>query len=255
MLVAPIAIALALDVTPASFAAPPYRRVVFKVSLARREELQIQTYGGLVAQDEKGCGPTGQSAGGPAGNPCLYEPGPSAKTVMVLDDGTLSIEFFSTRTGTTTVRVTEALRSRSAPAVFTGTVTPEGVPIFGGQDITILERLTLPFFGRAFGGGQPFSPGTHFNLNISTPNAEVASLFSVTAVAGSDVLLDEIQTVKLTAAKGMDLITRGKVKYDPEAQAPLYGDFEERASRSTVESTDQVVTTLHFERLSDQMSI
>lgn len=252
-MLAPLVFALALDATPATLAAPPYRTVVFKVAFARRQELTTETYGGLVSQPAASNTSGGYGGSGPV-MPSIYEPAPSAKTAMTLDDGTLKVEFFNVRDGPVLVRITENLRSHSGPSVFTAYVTPEGVPLFNGQDFSVLERLTLPFFGRAFGGGRSFSPGTRFDLDIHTEAANVISLFTVTGVAGSAVLLDELQTVRLTAARGMDLVTRGKVRYDPSQQAPLSGDFEERASRSTAESTNQIVSSVHFERISDSIN-
>jgi hypothetical protein len=237
---AAIALAFLVDV-PAAAAPAPLREVVYKCSALRREALSIETYGGQVAD------PNGPS------NPIMFEPQPTAKQNAMLQDGTVTVDVVGIQQDVIKVQVTEQFKNRPAPLTYVAFIAPNGLVRYDTAEPSPVARYILPLFGTKFAASATLASGDSWHVDLKTDAVDVQSLYTITGQDGPLLLLDELETVRLNSAHGMNYNVRGKLKYKPSLLVPISGDVDERGNRSTMDTTDEMKTTVHFERVSDTL--
>jgi hypothetical protein len=245
-MLAHLAIAMILDAatvaspSPAPPATPslqPLREVVYKVAFFRRQEVAVGHFGG-ESMDATGN--------------VVFDPRPTSDRKVFKDEGTVTVDIMGIQNDDLLIRVVEALNDRGSPATFNVIVAPNGVTNFGDQDVSVACRYLVPFFGRLFGGsGRSFDPGSKWEVEARNDVVDVIDDYTVSKTEGSTVVLDELQRVKLHSARGMDLTTRGSIKYNPALLAPISGTLQEHGLQTTVDSANSITTDVTFERISD----
>ena len=96
-----------------------------------------------------------------------------------------------------------------------------------------------------------FNAGDAWHVDLKTDTVDVQNVFTIAGQDGPLLLLEERETVKLRSANGMNYTGFGKLKYKPSLLVPISGDFEEHGMRTTMDSSNEMKTTVHFERVSD----
>src|ERR1700674_374773 len=244
-MIVPFVFAIALNATPApapAGATQPLREVVYKVSFFRRQEVAVEHYGGAMPNPIPG-------------GPVIFDPNPTSNRKFSRDDGTVTVDILGIQNDNLLVRVVEALHGRSTPATFDLIVAPNGVTNFGDMDVSICSRYLMPFFGRLFGGGgRSFDQGSKWEVESRNDVVDVIDDYTVSKAEGSTVLLDELQQVKLKSARGMNLTTRGSIRYSPALLVPISGTLQERGMASSADGANSITTDLTFERLSDSFA-
>ena len=236
------AIALAFLVDAPAVAAPTaLREVVFKCSALRREDFSIETYGGQVAN------PNGRR------DPVIFEPQPTAKRSATLQEGTLTVDVIGVQLDVVKVQVTEQFKDRPAPVIYQAYIAPNGLVRFDAAKPSPVALYLLPLFGTKFAASQSLASGDSWHVDLKTDAVDVQNLYTITGQDGPMLLLDELETVHLTSAHGMNYSVRGKFRYKPSLLVPIAGDIDARGMRDTMDSTDEMLTTVHFERLSDTL--
>jgi hypothetical protein len=240
-MIAAIALALLVSAPAAAPQPTPLREVVFKASSLRKESLAIGTYGGHVTGG-------GDTPGGGFG-----EPSPTSKNNAALLEGTVTVDVLGIEQDVIKVRVTEDFKSTSAPSSYQAYIAPNGLVRFETQEPSVIARYLLPLFGSKFAASTTLANGDAWNVNLKTDAVDVQNTYTIAGQDGSVLLLTETQTVRLNAARGMNYNVRGKLKYKPSLLVPISGDIDERGNRNTMDSTDEMTTTVHFERVSDTL--
>jgi hypothetical protein len=241
-----LAIALFLfSTTPAAQlqAVAPLREVVYKVSSLRTQALSIETYGGSVAND--------LPEGNGGATTISHEPQPTAQRTAVLEDGTLTIDVVGIEQNVIRVSITENFKNRPTARTYAAYVAANGLVRFDNEDPSPIARFLLPLFGTNFAATETFNTGDSWHVDLKTTAVDVQNVFTITGQDGALLLLDEHETVKLNSARGMNYIGTGKIKYKPSLLVPIVGDIEEHGARSTMDSVNEMRTTVHFERISD----
>jgi hypothetical protein len=238
---AAVALALLVDVPAAAPAAAPLREVVFKCSALRREALSIETFGGQVANPDS------------TNNPVMFEPQPTEKISATLQDGTLTVDVIGLQQDVIKVRVTEEFKSRPTPLTYEAYIAPNGLVRYDAAEPSPIARYVLPLFGTKFAASAAMATGDSWHLDLKTNVVDMQSIFTITGQDGPLLLLDELETVRLVSAHGMNFNVRGKLRYKPSLLVPISGDIDERGNRGTMDSTDEATTTVHFERVSDTL--
>lgn len=245
-MIAAIALALLVNApaaTPAVAPQPtPLREVVFKVSSLRKESLAIGTYGGHVA------GP-----GDAPGTGGYGEPNPTAKNNAAMLEGTLTVDVLGVEQDVIKVRVTEDFKNTSAPSSYEAYIASNGLVRFETQNASVIARYLLPLFGAKFAASSTMANGDSWHVNLKTDAVDLQNTFTITGQDGALLLLSETETIRLSSARGMNYNVRGKLKYKPSLLVPIAGDIDERGNSSTMDTSDEETTTVHFERVSDTL--
>jgi hypothetical protein len=239
-----VALTLLLDTSTSTTAqTPPLREVVFKVSDLRTQALSIETYGGSVN--------SGDAEGTGGGSTIIHEPQPTAKRNATMDDGTMTVDVLGIQDDVMRVSVTENFKQRSAPRFYEAYIAPNGLVRFLDPDPSPIARYLLPLFATRFVATDNFNAGSAWHLDLKTDAVDVQNIFTIAGQDGPLLLLDESGRVKMSGARGLNYTIYGKLKYKPSLLVPLSGDINEKGSRSTMDSVDELTTTVHFERISD----
>jgi len=242
-MLAAIALAFLVDAPPpvAAVQPAPLREVVYKCSALRREDLSIETYGGQVANPN------------PGNDPVIFEPQPTAKRRATLEEGTLTVDVVGIQQDVIKVQVTEQFKDRPAPLVYSAFVAPNGLVRYDAANPSPIARYLLPLFGTKFAASAALASGDSWHVDLKTDAVDVQSIFTIISQDGALLNLDELGTVRLNSAQGMNYNVRGKLRYKPSLLVPISGDIDERGNRSTMDTTDEATTTVHFERVSDTL--
>lgn len=237
------ALALAfVAAAPAPASAPtPLREVVYKVSSLRTQSLSIETYGGQVANPDSNA-PGASSAS---------EAAPSAKRNATLEEGTLTVDVLGLQLDVIRVSVTERFNSHPAPRSYEAYIAPNGLVRFETDQPSPIARYLLPLFATKFAATESFAPGDTWHVDLKTDAVDVQNIFTIAGQDGAILLLDERGAVKMVSARGLNYNVYGKLKYKPSLLVPIAGDINEKGSRSTMDSVDELATSVHFERISD----
>lgn len=242
-MIAAMALAFFIDAAPPAQQSAPLREVVYKVSSLRTQALSIETYGGSVNNAL------------PSGNGDVavvsHEPQPTAQRTAVLEEGTLAIDVIGVEQNVIRATVTEYFKNRPTPRTYGAYVAPNGLVRFDVEDPSPIARFLLPLFGIKFAATENFSTGDSWHVDLKTDVVDVQNVFTISGQDGALLLLDERETVRLTSAHGMNYTGFGKIKYKPSLLVPIAGDIQENGARSTMDSVNEMKTTVHFERLSD----
>ncbi len=247
-MLAHLALAMILDAATAPTPSPaptavtslqPLREVVYKVAFFRRQEVAVEHYGGAMPNPIPG-------------GAVIFDSGSTSDRKFSKDDGTVTVDIMGIQNDNLLVRIVEALHGRGAVATYNVIVAPNGVTNFGDQDVSVACRYLVPFFGRLFGGGgRSFDLGSKWEVEARTEVVDVIDDYTVSKTEGSTVMLDELQQVKLHSARGMDLTTRGSIKYNPALLAPISGTLQEHGLQSSADASNSITTDVTFERISD----
>jgi hypothetical protein len=239
------AVALVLLVNaPAPAPQPtPLREVVYKVSSLRRESLAIGTYGGHVAMDQTQ----------PGVAPGIGEPNPTSKNNVALLEGTLTVDVLGIQQDVIKVQITEEFKSVSVPNSYDAYIAPNGLVRFDTQDPSPIARYLVPLFGSKFAASATLATGDSWHVDLKTDAVDLQNTFTIAGQDDTLLLLTETETIRLSSARGLNYNVRGKLKYKPSLLVPISGDIDERGNRSTMDSTDETTTTVHFERVSDTL--
>jgi hypothetical protein len=224
----------------------PLREVVYKVSSLRVQSIAIETFGGSV--DNTGGGNTNS---GNSSENIIHEPQPTANRNATLQEGTLTIDVLGIEQDVIRVLITENFKSRSAPFSYEAFVGPTGRVRFDTDNPSTIARYLVPLFGTKFAATETFNAGDSWHLDLKTDAVNVQNIFTISGQDGPLLLLDERETVRLTSARGMSYDVFGKLKYKPSLLVPISGDINEHGGRSTMDSSTEMTTTVHFERVSD----
>ena len=238
-MIAALALAFLVDAPAVATPPAPLREVVFKVSSFRSESLAIGTYGGHVAMDTPYSG--------------VGEPAPTSKNNATMHEGTLTVDVLGIQQDVIKVRITEVFKDRPTPNGYEAYIAPNGLVRFETQDPSPIARYLVPLFGSKFAASDTLATGDSWHVNLKTDAVDVQNTYTIAGQNGPLLLLDETQTVRLSSARGMNYNVRGKLKYKPSLLVPIAGDIDERGNRNTMDSADEMTTTVHFERVSDTL--
>src|SRR5215469_1785996 len=221
----------------------PLREVVYKVASVSTRALSIETFGGSVPVNDQPATP---------GMPnTLFAPQPTAQRFTTGEDGTLVIDVIAVDQDVVRANVTEHLRNRSTPRTYAALVSPNGLVSFNVPDPSPTARFLLPLFAIRFAPPGDYDPGSTWHVSQNMDVEDLDDLFTVTGQDGALLLVDEQETIRVKAAKGMNFIGSRKFPYKPSLLIPISGSFEEHGSRGTMDSNDEMRTTVHFDRVSD----
>ena len=220
------------------------REVVYKVTSLTTQSITHGTFGGYV--------PDPNEARPGQGNPA-FEPQPTSKTAGSHQEGTFTIDVLDVIQDVVHVRCSENFASRAAPYSYEAFVEPNGLVRYNTDVPSSIAEYVLPLFGTSFAASPTLSNGDSWHIILKTNVVDVDDMFTIMGREGQVLTLDEHGSVKLTSVHGMNLYVRGKLKYKPSLLVPISGDVQERGSRSTADSTNEIQTDVHFERLSDSL--
>jgi hypothetical protein len=240
-----VALILFIDAPAVAPQPTPLREIVYRVSSLRTQALSIETYGGSV---DSGL-PPGVNNGNTV--TVIHEPQPTAKRTAQLDEGTLTIDVLGLELNVMRVGITENFKNRSTPRTYAAFIAPNGLVRFDNDDPSPIARLMLPMFAIKFAATDTFNTGDSWHVDLKTDAVDVQNVFTISGQDGPLLLLDERETVRINAARGMNYTGVGKFKYKPSLLVPIAGDVEEQGARSTMDSVNETKTTVHFERISD----
>ena len=228
-------------VSPGGSAQPPViREVVYRVSSLTLQSLHMSTYAGFV----------------PNVTGLPHQPGgfePTQKGAGSSQEGRITVDVLDVVADVVHVKLSEDFTSRAAPLVYEAYVEPNGLVRYSIEFPSSIAEYLLPLFGTKFAASPNFADGDSWQLGVKTRAVVVDDVFTIAGRDGQVLLLDERRTVRLNSARGMNLDVQGKFKYKPSLLVPIVGDVEERGSRSTVDTVNELKTTVHFERVSDSL--
>lgn len=244
-MIAALAVAFLVDTSASAQTSAPLREVVYKVSALRTQAVSIETYSGPVQ--------SGLPPGYNNGNSVTisHESQPNARQTATLEDGTLTVDVIGIQQGVLRISMTENFKNRPTQRTYEAYVAANGLVRFDVEDPSPVARFVLPAFGTKFAATDTFNTGDTWHVDLQTSAVDVQNIYTISGQDGALLLLDERETVKLNAARGINYSGSGKLKYKPSLLVPIAGDIEEHGARSTMDSVDEMKTTVHFERISD----
>lgn len=226
--------------TAAPAAAPPVvlRRLTYKVSYSTRRESTVGTFGGQQSDN-------------------MDHPIDTAKPQTIVtsdhDEGTLDVEVTAVASDGIALRVAEHWNARGASATFTGIVLNDGTPMFGSQQLGYPTRYVIAYLGPKIAQDHAVVPGAHWVTTVHPPQADISTTFTVKDQQDEVAVVDEVQSIHVRAAQGVDVTTQGSVRYKPAKLVGLSGTLEERQAITAPSRVDRTITDIQFERLSDTL--
>jgi len=237
------AVALAFLATTSASQPAVLREIVYKVSSVSTRAFSKETFGGAD--------PNPDAVGNPNVPMVAYAPAPTSVRYATAEDGTIVIDVLVVDQDVVSATVTEHFANRSEPRTYSAIVSPTGVVRFNVPNPSPCASALLPMFAIDFLTTNTYDPGYAWHLDFKTNAVDIDKMFTIATLDGPFLILDERETVHNSAASGMDFLGTGKLKYKPSLLVPISGDFEERGMRGTMDSNDELKTTVHFERISD----
>ena len=222
------------------------REVVYKVTSLTTQSLSRGTFGGYVPNPDA----HNNSRMGSSG---AFEPAPTSKTAGSHQEGKITIDVLDVVGDVVHVRLAEDFVSRASPYSYEAFVEPNGLVRYNAEAPSSIAEYLLPLFGTRFAASATLANGDSWHIALKTEAVSVDDKFTIMGRDGAVLMLDESGSVKMTSARGMNLDVRGKLKYKPSLLVPISGDVDERGSRSTADTLNQIETNVHFERLSDSL--
>lgn len=215
----------------------PLREVVYRVSYSRRRDVMLERFAGLHI----GLRPREASD----------SMSPDQTSTIAQDEGTITVDVILVANDGIRVRVTERWNARTQPSTFVGNVMANGAVGFGDQELSLVSRSLLPFFGRHFAAGGALTAGSTWDVRYTDPAVDADTRYTVKDDDGTAVALDELETVKVKLPRGTDSMTTGTVRYKPSMLVPLSGTLRRRALSSVPNVDLEITFTMNFERVSD----
>jgi hypothetical protein len=219
------------------------REIVYKVSSVSTRALTRETFGGAD--------PNPNAVGNPQVPTVAYAPAPTAVRNATAENGTIVIDVFAVDRDVISANVTEHFANRSEPRTYGAIVSPTGVVQFNVPDPSPSASALLPMFGIDFLATNTYDPGYAWHVDYRTSTIDLDKVFTIESQDGPYLTLGEREMIHITAAEGMNFLGTGQMKYKPSLLVPISGDFEERGMRGTMDTTDELKTSVHFERVSD----
>ena len=222
--------------TTSASSTTPIREVVYKVTFTRKLNVQNETYGGSMSNNES------QTTASPA----FAEAGSDAS-----DSGTVTIDVMQATNAALGIRVTERWNGSTPSATYLGNVTADGAVNFNGSQMNECTSAILEYFGPAVMDGQPANSGVSWERVAKGANADVDTVYSVGTIDGPVANIHEQSTVKSKTISLTDTVVTTDVKYKPATLVPVSGQLVMHASRSSASSVTDISTIAHFDRVSD----
>jgi hypothetical protein len=228
----------ALFLAAAISTSSPLREVVYKVSFTRLLDSNQETYGGEIID---------------AMGKVSMSPPFNSKRGIATDSGTISIDVMQVAGDVLGIRLTEHWDGTTPSSTYLGNVGADGSVNFTDPQVSDTSRSVLSFFSPGFLGGRDVDKGVTWTRTASAQGLDVSSTFTIGDVVGTVADIDEMTIIKSHSVRSMDTIMTGSIMYKPTMLVPISGKIESRANRSDAETTTDVATVIHFERVSDSL--
>ncbi|HEY5094777.1 MAG TPA: hypothetical protein VII69_06670 [Candidatus Eremiobacteraceae bacterium] len=228
----------ALILAAALTASDPIREVVYKVSYTHRLDANQETYGGQVSDD----------AGHVHQNPPF-----NSKEGVTSDNGTVTIDVMQVAGDTLGIRLVEHWDGSTPSNTYFGNVGADGSVNFSNPQVTDVSRTILGFFSPGFLGGRYVDKGITWTQTASGSGLDVNSTFTIGDVDGPIASVAETTIIKSSNVRSMDTLTKGSITYKATKLVPISGQIQSLAYRSDAETSTDVTTIIHFDRVSDTL--
>lgn len=228
----------ALLVAAALTVPDPIREVVYRVSYTHRLDANQEVYGGQVSDD----------AGHVHQNPPF-----NSKEGVSSDSGTVTIDVMQVAGDTLGIRLIEHWVGSTPSNTYFGNVGADGSVNFSNPSVTDVSRTILGFFSPGFLGGRSVDKGISWTQAASGSGLDVNSTFSIGNVDGSIASVDETTIIKSSNVRSMDTVSKGSITYKPSKLVPISGQIQSLAYKSDAETSTDVTSIIHFDRVSDTL--
>jgi len=126
---------------------------------------------------------------------------------------------------------------------------------FSNPLVTDVSRTILGFFSPGFLGGRYVDKGLTWTQTASGSGLKVNSTFTIGDVDGPIASVSETTVIKSSNVRSMDTLTTGSITYKATKLVPISGQIQSLAYRSDAETSTDVTTIIHFDRVSDTLDL
>jgi hypothetical protein len=218
----------------------PIREVVYKVSYTRRLDANQETYGGQISD----------------GMGHAHQPPPfNSKTGISSDRGTVTIDVMQVAGDTLGIRLAEHWEGTTPSNTSFGNVGSDGSVNFTNPLVTDVSRTILGFFSPGFLGGRDVDKGLSWTQTASGSGLDVNTTFTIGDVDGPVASVSESTVIKSVNVRSMDTMTTGSITYKASKLVPISGQIQSLAYRTSAETSTDVTTIIHFDRVSDTLDL
>lgn len=214
------------------------REVVYKVSYTHRLDANQEIFGGQVADD------SGHMHQNPPFN---------SKEGLSSDSGTITVDVMQVAGDTLGIRLVERWDGSTPSDTYLGNVGSNGSVNFSNPAVSDVARTILGFFSPDFLGGRYVDKGITWTQTAAGDGLNVTSTFTIGDVDGPVASVEETTTIKSNSVRSMDTLTTGSITYKATKLVPLSGQIQSLAYKSDAETTTDVTTIIHFDRVSDTL--
>jgi len=214
------------------------REVVYKVSYTHRLDANQEVFGGQVSDD------SGHMHQNPPFN---------SKQGIASDSGVITVDVMQIAGDTLGIRLVERWDGATPSNTYLGNVGADGSVNFSDPAVSDVARTILGFFSPGFLGGRYVDKGITWTQNAAGDGLKVTSTFTIGDVAGTVASVEETTTIKSNSVRSMDTLTTGSITYKATKLVPISGRIQSLAYKSDAETTTDVTTIIHFERVSDTL--
>lgn len=216
----------------------PIREVVYKVSFTHRLDANQEIYGGQVSDD----------SGHVHQNPPF-----NSKEGVTSDSGTVTVDVMQVAGDTLGIRLVEHWDGSTPSNTYFGNVGADGSVNFSNPQVTDVSRTILGFFSPGFLGGRSVDKGISWTQTASGSGLNVNSTFTIGDIVGPVASVAETTIIKSNNVRSMDTLTTGSITYKATKLVPISGQIQSLAYRSDAETSTDVTTIIHFDRVSDTL--
>jgi len=214
------------------------REVVYKVSYTHRLDANQEIFGGQVSDD------SGHMHQNPPFN---------SKEGLASDSGTITVDVMQVAGDTLGIRLIERWDGSTPSNTYLGNVGSDGSVNFSNSAVSDVARTILGFFSPGFLGGRYVDKGMTWTQTAAGQGLDVTSTFTIGDVDGPVASVEETTTIKSSSVRSMDTLTTGSITYKATKLVPLSGQIQSLAYKSDAETTTDVTTIIHFDRVSDTL--
>ena len=230
---------LSAFILAAALATPdPIREVVYKVSYTHRLDANKEVYGGQTTDD------MGRVHQNPPFN---------SKSGIESDSGTVTVDVMQVSGDTLGIRLSEHWNGNTPSNTYFGNIGADGSVNFSNPLVTDVSRTILGFFSPGFLGGRYVDKGLTWTQTASGSGLNVNSTFTIGDVDGPIASVSETTVIKSSNVRSMDTLTTGSITYKATKLVPISGQIQSLGYRSDAETSTDVTTIIHFDRVSDTL--
>ena len=214
------------------------REVVYKVSYTHRLDANQEIFGGQVTDD------TGHVHQNPPFN---------SKQGIASDSGTVTVDVMQVAGDTLGIRLAEHWDGSTPSNTYLGNVGADGSVNFTNPLVTDVSRTILGFFSPGFLGGRYLDKGMTWTQTASGSGLNVNTTYTIGDVDGPVASVAETTIIKSNNVRSMDTLITGSITYKATKLVPISGQIQSLAYRSDAETSTDVTTIIHFDRVSDTL--